>query len=56
MNRFTHWMESLFKRFGWRGVVPSGNMPPDNTERFDTGRQPEQYSEFVDKRGPNQMS
>ena len=54
MNRFTEWMGSLFKRFGWQGVVPTGNMPPDNTERFDTSRNPEQYEEFVDLRRPNE--
>lgn len=54
MKRFTHWMESLFKRFGWHGVVPTGSMPPDNTERFDAQRQPEQYAEFNDLRRPNQ--
>ncbi|WP_176736988.1 hypothetical protein [Oligoflexus tunisiensis] len=55
MNRLTHWMESLFRRFGWQGIVPSGAMPPDNTEVFDTKRQPEQYAEFEDGR-PNRIS
>jgi hypothetical protein len=52
MSRFTHWMESVFKRFGWYGIVPSGLMPPDNTEAFDAGRQPEQYAEFEDAGRP----
>jgi len=55
MKRFTHGMESLFNHFGWHGIVPTGRMPPDNTEAFDTKRQPEQYSEFIDKRRPNEM-
>ncbi|HET9238372.1 MAG TPA: hypothetical protein VFO10_14015 [Oligoflexus sp.] len=54
MKRFTDWMESIFKRFGWQGVVPTGNMPPDNTERFDARRQPEQHEEFADQRRPNE--
>ena len=54
MKRFTDWMESIFKRFGWQGVVATGNMPPDNTERFDTRRQPEQYEEFANQRRPNE--
>jgi hypothetical protein len=54
MKHFTDWMGSLFKRFGWQGVVPTGNMPPDNTERFDTRRRPEQYEEYVDQRRPNE--
>lgn len=54
MKRFADWMESIFKRFGWQGVVATGNMPPDNTERFDTRRQPEQYEEFADQRRPNE--
>ncbi len=55
MNRFTHWLERFLKRFGRQGIVPSGTMPPDNTERFDAKRQPEQYAEFNDLRRPNKM-
>ncbi len=52
MNRFTHWLDTVFRRFGWKGIVPTGTMPPDNTEPFDTKRQPEQYSEYVESRRP----
>ena len=55
MNRFTEWMGSLFKRFVWQGVIPTGNMPPDNTERFDARRRPEQYEEYLDLRRPNEF-
>ena len=48
MNRLTHLLEDLLEKLGLHGIVPTGTMPPDNTEIFDNTRLPEQYAEYVD--------
>jgi hypothetical protein len=53
MNRLTNLFEYIFQKMGLRGIIPTGNMPPDNTETFDQNRQPEQYAEYVDALSPN---
>ena len=53
MKSLTQLLDSVFRKLGWQGIIPTGNMPPDNTECFDQDRQPEQYAEYVDALRPN---